>query len=183
MTTSGGGWTIFQRRVDGSVDFFRKWRDYKNGFGDPLGEYWLGLDKINRLTNSGRNMLRIDLEDTTGGTKYAEYNVFSVASEKAKYKLGLGTYSGTAGDAISGRGKPFTTRDADNDDHDNNCAVSYKGAWWYRSCHGANLNGFYHHGKHRSYADGVNWYNWKGYHYSLKKTEMKTRPSGFPLNK
>jgi hypothetical protein len=90
---------------------------------------------------------------------------------------------GTAGDAISGRGKPFTTRDVDNDDHDSNCAVSYKGAWWYRSCHSSNLNGFYHHGKHSSYADGVIWYNWKGYHYSLKKTEMKTRPSGFPLNK
>ena len=96
MSTSGGGWTIFQRRIDGSVDFFRYWVDYKNGFGDPAGEYWLGLDKINRLTNSGtRNILRVDLMDTIGITKYAEYNFFSVASETAKYKLGLGTYSGT----------------------------------------------------------------------------------------
>ena len=94
MTTSGGGWTIFQRRIDGSIDFFRYWKDYKTGFGDPLGEFWLGLDKINRLTKIGRNILRVDLQDTTGITKYAEYNFFSVASEKAKYKLGLGTYTG-----------------------------------------------------------------------------------------
>ncbi len=94
MTTSRGGWTIIQRRIDGSVDFFRYWKDYKNGFGDPTGEYWLGLDKINRLTNSGANVIRFDLGDTTGVTKYAEYSFFAVASENVKYKLSVGTYSG-----------------------------------------------------------------------------------------
>ncbi len=94
MTTSRGGWTIIQRRIDGSVDFFRYWKDYKNGFGDPTGEYWLGLDKINRLTNSGTKVIRFDLGDTTGVTKYAEYSFFAVASENVKYKLSLGTYSG-----------------------------------------------------------------------------------------
>jgi hypothetical protein len=94
MTTSGGGWTIIQRRVDGSVDFYRNWTDYKNGFGDPTGEYWLGLDEIHRLTNVSTKVIRFDLWDTTGNTTYAEYSNFAIASENAKYKLSLGSYSG-----------------------------------------------------------------------------------------
>ena len=94
MTTSGGGWTIFQRRIDGSVDFFRGWNDYKNGFGSLSGEFWLGLDKINRLTRQQKDILRVDMEDTKGNTAYAEYSMFSVTSGNAKYKLSLGTYSG-----------------------------------------------------------------------------------------
>ena len=94
MTTSGGGWTVFQRRLDGSVDFFRGWQDYKNGFGNLNGEFWLGLDKINRLTTATQNELRIDMEDTSGNTKYAEYDLFAVTSEQQKYQLSLGAYAG-----------------------------------------------------------------------------------------
>ena len=92
--TSGGGWTVFQKRQDGSVDFYRGWKDYKKGFGDLKGEFWLGLDKINRLTHQTRNRLRVELEDWEGNTAYAEYDNFAVASEASKYKLSLGTYSG-----------------------------------------------------------------------------------------
>ena len=84
---------MFQKRLDGSVDFYRGWADYKRGFGNLNGEFWLGLDKINRLTKSN-NRLRVDLEDTTGKTAYAEYDVFAVTSERTKYQLSLGTYSG-----------------------------------------------------------------------------------------
>ena len=94
MTTVGGGWTIFQRRLDGSVDFYRGWKSYKNGFGNPNGEFWLGLDKINRLTKSTSNVLRIDMEDTGGNSKCANYGFFAVSSEKSKYQLSLGLYSG-----------------------------------------------------------------------------------------
>ena len=93
QTTAGGGWTVFQKRLDGSVDFYRGWSDYKNGFGNLNGEFWLGLEKIYRLTKT-KNRLRVDLEDTTGKTAYAEYGMFAVASERTKYKLSLGTYSG-----------------------------------------------------------------------------------------
>ncbi|XP_078374765.1 microfibril-associated glycoprotein 4-like [Oculina patagonica] len=179
QTTAGGGWTVFQKRLDGSVDFNRGWADYKRGFGNLNGEFWLGLDKINRLTKT-KNRLRVDLEDTAGKTAYAEYDMFAITSERTKYQLSLGTYSGTAGDSLSPhRGYPFTTKDQDNDSWSYNCAVSYKGAWWYKGCHYSNLNGLYHHGKHSSYADGVNWYHWKGVYYSAKRAEMKIRPVTF----
>ena len=85
---------MFQKRLDGSVDFFLDWSDYKFGFGDLNGEFWLGLDNIHRLTSDNNSMVRVDLEDFEGNTVYAEYDVFSVMSENDKYKLILGNYSG-----------------------------------------------------------------------------------------
>ncbi|XP_078360407.1 tenascin-R-like [Oculina patagonica] len=158
QTTAGGGWTVFQKRLDGSVSFFRDWTHYKNGFGNLNGEFWLGLDKIHPLTKTTKNRLRVDLEDTAGKTAYADYDMFAVTSERTKYQLSIGTYSGTSGDSLSyARGYPFSTKDQDNDTWSNNCAVSFKGAWWYADCHPSNLNGVYHHGAHTSFADGVNW--------------------------
>ena len=92
--TAGGGWTVFQKRYDGSVDFYRGWNDYKRGFGNLTGEFWLGLDKIHRLTVSSSNKLRVDLEDVPGKTAFAEYSSFALASEKANYTLSLGNYAG-----------------------------------------------------------------------------------------
>ena len=94
MTTDGGGWTVFQRRHDGSVDFYRVWNDYKNGFGNMSGEFWLGLEKIERLTKDKdvNKELRVDLEDFEGEKKYAKYETFIV--EGGKYKLTVEGYSG-----------------------------------------------------------------------------------------
>ena len=94
QTTAGGGWTVFQKRVDGSVNFFLYWSNYKHGFGNLSGEFWLGNDKIHRLTANNNNTLRVDLEDFEGNTTYAEYDMFGVMSEDDKYKLILGSYSG-----------------------------------------------------------------------------------------
>ncbi|XP_078379540.1 uncharacterized protein LOC144662574 [Oculina patagonica] len=180
-TTAGGGWTVFQKRQDGSVDFFLYWSDYKNGFGNLSDEFWLGNDKIHRLTSADNMRLRVDLEEFQGNTAYAEYDKFGVMSENDKYKLILGNYSGTAGDSLDWhRGQPFSTRDQDNDaDSSRHCASTYHGAWWYTSCHTSNLNGIYRHSSPCPHADGVNWYHWKGYLYSLKRTEMKIRPVDF----
>ncbi|XP_078350650.1 techylectin-5B-like isoform X2 [Oculina patagonica] len=177
--TAGGGWTVFQKRFDGSVDFFRAWDDYKRGFGNLTGEFWLGLDKIHRLTVSSSNKLRVDLEDVPSKTVFAEYSSFSVANEAAKYKLSLGSYSGNAGDSLSGhRGWAFSTKDRDNDGWSSgNCASASKGGWWYRACHDSNLNGLYLPGQ-ISYA-GMSWQYWKNSKYSLKRSEMKIRPKDF----
>ena len=94
QTTDGGGWTVFQKRLDGSIDFYLNWNDYKHGFGNLRGEFWLGLDKIHRLTSDDNSMLRVDLEDFEGNTRYTEYSKFGVMSENYKYNLILGYYSG-----------------------------------------------------------------------------------------
>ena len=85
---------MIQKRLDGSVDFLRGWEDYKQGFGNLNGDFWLGLDKMHRLTKEGRNIIRVELEDIEGITAFAEYDMFAVASEIAKYELSLGNYSG-----------------------------------------------------------------------------------------
>ena len=77
------------------MDFYRGWDEYVSGFGDVRGEYWLGLEKVNRLTRKRSFRLRVDMEDTTGNTKYAEYERFSILGEQTKYKLSIGKYSGT----------------------------------------------------------------------------------------
>lgn len=178
MSTDGGGWTVFQRRIDGSVDFFRDWRDYEEGFGNLSGEHWLGLLKLHRLSTSAPQELRVNLGDLDNNKCSAHYDSFIIAGASEKYRLQVSGYSGAAGDSLAWHsGMHFTTKDQDNDIHRNvNCAAVHKGGWWYASCHDSNLNGYYYHdGGHRNYADGVNWYHWKGYQYSLTFTEMKIR--------
>ena len=178
METDGGGWTVFQRRMDGSVNFYHNWTDYQQGFGNLSGEFWLGLDKIHRLTSNATE-LRVDMQDFEGNSAYAQYTSFSVGDSSSKYILSVSGYNGTAGDSLAFQnGQRFSTRDQDNDIAPRgNCAQWSKGAWWYRNCHTSNLNGLYHGGPHSSYADGVNWKTWKRYNYSLKFSEMKLRRS------
>ncbi|XP_067932185.1 fibrinogen C domain-containing protein 1-A-like [Watersipora subatra] len=177
QTTDGGGWTVFQRRMDGWVDFYRNWRNYRLGFGDVNGEHWLGLDRLTTIL-SGEDELRVDMEAVSNEKAYAMYSNFSVGDRSTDYVLHVSGYSGTAGDSLSVHSSlKFTTLDHDNDlELKSNCASLYHGAWWYKDCHISNLNGNYHNGAHKTYADGVNWNTWKGYHESLKTTEMKFRP-------
>ena len=98
MSTDGGGWTVFQRRQDGSVDFYRNWTDYKNGFGNMSGEFWLGLENIKRLTKDNDKELRVDLEDFEGEKRYAKYETFKV--EGGKYKLTVEGYSGECNECM-----------------------------------------------------------------------------------
>ncbi|XP_056001686.1 techylectin-5A-like [Ostrea edulis] len=173
--TDRGGWTVIQRRMDGTVDFFRKWNDYKYGFGNKTGEYWLGNQRIHEIVQQGNYELRIDMSDFNGEKRYALYKGFSIRDEDHGYALHVEDYDGTAGDSLLRRhsGSQFYTKDHDS----NSCANTYKGGWWYNGCHDSNLNGMYLAGSHASYADSIIWVTWHGYHYSLRTTEMKIRRS------
>ncbi|KAM4663899.1 ficolin-1-B-like isoform 2-T2 [Discoglossus pictus] len=178
METHGGGWTVFQRRLDGSVDFYRDWNSYKKGFGSQSSEFWLGNNNIHLLTSKGTFQLRFDLKDFDNNETYAEYRNFRLAGESQNYTLTVGDFvEGTAGDSFSQHNNArFSTKDRDNDSSGSQCAQVYKGAWWYTDCHFSNLNGLYLKGVHSSYANGVNWRSGKGYKYSYKVSEIKFRP-------
>uniref|UniRef100_UPI00398F72AB ficolin-2-like n=1 Tax=Pristiophorus japonicus TaxID=55135 RepID=UPI00398F72AB len=175
MDTDGGGWLVFQRRMDGSVDFYRGWNSYKKGFGNQLSEFWLGNDNIHALTKTGSYQLRIDVKDFEDKKGFADYKSFKILDEAEKYRLILGEYSdGDIGDSLTLHNNyPFSTNDRDNP---RNCAEKSSGAWWYENCHYSNLNGLYLKGAHTSYANGINWRTGKGYNYSYKYTDMKIRP-------
>lgn len=100
MVTDGGGWTVFQRRMDGSVDFYLDWVAYKTGFGNLNGEFWLGNNNLHRMTAAEEMKLRVALEDFEGDVRYAAYTTFKVADEGNKYRLRIGGYNGPAGDSL-----------------------------------------------------------------------------------
>ncbi|MGH0162367.1 UNVERIFIED_CONTAM: hypothetical protein FKN15_046579 [Acipenser sinensis] len=145
MDTNGGGWVVFQRRMDGSVDFYRNWESYKNGFGKQQSEFWLGNENIHMLTQNGNEEFRVDLEDFDGKKTHATYKSFKLAGESELYKLHLGAFlGGPAGDSLTFHNdQPFSTFDKDNDNGSLNCAVTVSGAWWYQACYYSNLNGKY----------------------------------------
>nr|XP_012596531.1 tenascin-X isoform X5 [Microcebus murinus] len=176
METDGGGWLVFQRRVDGQTDFWRDWEEYAHGFGNISGEFWLGNEALHSLTKAGDYSMRVDLRAGDEAV-FAQYDSFRVDSAAEYYRLHLEGYHGTAGDSMSYHsGSVFSARDRDPNNLLISCAVSYRGAWWYRNCHYANLNGLY-----GSTVDhqGVSWYSWKGFEFSVPFTEMKLRPRSF----
>eukprot|EP00071_Canis_lupus_P048014 XP_022281571.1 tenascin-X isoform X10 [Canis lupus familiaris] len=176
METDGGGWLVFQRRMDGQTDFWRDWEDYAHGFGNISGEFWLGNEALHSLTKAGDYSMRVDLRAGDEAV-FAQYDSFRVDSAAEYYRLHLDGYHGTAGDSMSYHsGSVFSARDRDPNNLLISCAVSYRGAWWYRNCHYANLNGLY-----GSTVDhqGVSWYYWKGFEFSVPFTEMKLRPRSY----
>ncbi|XP_019729015.1 fibrinogen like 1B [Hippocampus comes] len=190
----GGGWTVFQKRRNGKVDFDRDWVDYRDGFGDFKkwnDEFWLGNEHIYSLLSDGKNLVKIDLMDWAGQRSHAYYENFQISNEADHYRLQYGLYSGKAGDALAGgngmveqwsaglNGMQFSTRDQDNDRYiQGSCAQENNGGWWYNRCHVANLNGkFYRKGEYKGQFDnGVVWGTWRGLWYSLRHTTMKVRP-------
>ncbi|XP_033728962.1 microfibril-associated glycoprotein 4-like [Pecten maximus] len=140
METDGGGWTVFQRRIDGATDFYRGWTEYRDGFGDVNHEFWLGKVSIistssHTLTSHCDTELRIDMEDFENNTAYAKYSRFNIGNASDAYRLNVSGYSGNAGDSLTKvhNGQRFTTKD--NDPTPDHCSVLFKGAWWYSSCH------------------------------------------------
>ena len=142
MSVDGGGWTVFQRRKDGSVDFYRNWENYENGFGDVTGDFWLGNKWIHRLTSLGVTELRVDFENG----EFAKYSRFAVGDAAGEYTLTVSGFgSRHVHDGLDYHNNmKFTTYDKDHDRRvGENCAVKYKGAWWYQNCYTSNLNGVF----------------------------------------
>ncbi|XP_076748667.1 uncharacterized protein LOC143422125 isoform X3 [Xylocopa sonorina] len=181
-----GGWTIIQRRDDFGEpreNFNRDWADYKNGFGDPAREFWLGNENIYMLTNNEDYMLRVELEDFEGNKRYAQYSHFKIYSEAEYYKLEIDGYDGNAGDSLNdpwygSNNSPFSTYNRDNDRSSLNCASMLKGGWWWKSC-GRGLNGLYLNDPQDLTArQGIVWFRWRGWDYTLKRATMMIKPKG-----
>ncbi|XP_053346874.1 fibrinogen gamma chain [Clarias gariepinus] len=206
IDSTGRGWTVLQRRRDGSVDFNRNWVPYKEGFGylspDDSTEFWLGNQKIHLLTVQPGlpYVLRIEMVDWDGVKRNADYAMFKVGPEVDNYRLTYAYYfGGDAGDAFDGfefgddvsdkahtshNGQQFSTPDRDNDKYSGNCAKQDGSGWWMNQCHAGHLNGKYHRGGTYSQKDvgehgfdnGIIWATWHNRWYSLKQTTMKIIP-------
>ncbi|XP_049535079.1 fibrinogen C domain-containing protein 1-like [Anopheles darlingi] len=146
QTAFSGGWIVIQYRYDGSLDFYRGWNEFRDGFGDLNKEFWLGLEKVHQITTARKHELVIELKDFDRNYIYAQYDAFEVGSESEGYVLKhLDSFNGNASDSMSHSvGMMFTTKDRDNDDDSiRQCAHYQGGAWWHGSCTSANLNGPY----------------------------------------
>ncbi|XP_062395590.1 angiopoietin-1-like isoform X2 [Sardina pilchardus] len=182
MDTAGGGWTVIQRRQDGSIDFHRSWKEYKMGFGTVSGEHWLGNEPVFLLTSQRQHSLRVELTDWSGQQAFSQYEQFHISSENQKYRLSVKGYSGTAGrlSSLASRGADFSTRDVDNDNCICQCAPLLTGGWWFDACGASNLNGvYYSKGQNMGKLNGIKWHYFKGPSYSLHKTTMMIRPLDF----
>ncbi|XP_011187124.1 fibrinogen-like protein A [Zeugodacus cucurbitae] len=168
-----GGWLVIQRRQSDSVDFYRNWTDYKKGFGDLTGNYWIGLEKLHALTSDCEQELYIQMRRRNGKEYYAKYTQFVIAGESENYALKkLGNYSGNAGDSFRRQlGMKFSTYDRDNDIHTRNCAEMFKGGWWFEKCYLCHLNGRYSDDEY-----GVNWVQIERLE-SLAFAQMMIRPT------
>ncbi|KAH8250765.1 hypothetical protein KR038_003997 [Drosophila bunnanda] len=177
-----GGWLVIAYRYDGSEDFNRDWVTYKAGFGSLNTEFFIGLEKLHRLTNSEHHELLVIMRNKKGEERFAIYDHFSIGSESEKYLLYvLGAYKGDAGDSLRYHaGKKFTTFDQDNDDNGQNCARTHAGAWWYgRECVQSNLFGTYQskYGHEIGYFKGILWKPFlPGPNGSLSYVRMLIRP-------
>ena len=136
---------LIQQNINGSSIFNRSWAQFKVGFNDSGGNYWLGNELIHRLTFAFRYKLRFDLQShNTSNWYYAEYSSFRVLGEEYHYRLHVDGYSGNAGDAFGSvhhNQQMFTTYDRDNDRWAHNCAAWRGGAgFWYGACDTAQIN-------------------------------------------
>ncbi|KRF81215.1 fibrinogen-like protein 1 isoform X2 [Drosophila virilis] len=182
----GSGWTVIQRRLDGSVNFNRNWNDYRNGFGDLNGEFFIGLEKLHRMTAAQPHELLVFLETFTFRTTFITFSKFLVGSEDTDYELQQiefngGYYDGNGRTLTYNIGQKFSTHDRDNDNYwIKNCAKAFKGGWWFNSCKNldyfANLNGEYKEYNPAGYnGEGIIWKEFD-YTTSLSSVQMMIRP-------
>jgi len=147
QTSDGGGWTVFQRRKDGSTNFYRNWQEYKNGFGHLESELWFGNENLHDLTKTEnapkKSTLMINIKKN-GAKIWAKYNSFEISNETSKYVLSVSGFSGNTSDQLRyHNGMMFSTHDNDNDQSSQNSASTYNGGWWFGDGYYSYLNGLY----------------------------------------
>ena len=182
MDIDGGGWLVFQRRIDGT-EFYRNWTEYVNGFGERDGSFWLGLQALHYMTQKGSITLRVDLRDDVGNNGFAKYKNFRIGNAKENYKLSIGDYSGNIGDSLGySNGMGFSTPDKDNDSlPDVNCVERFHGPWWMSDCFRANLNNRHPDGPHTPEtpeakgAAKMSWYKWQNAYGTITYSQMMLR--------
>lgn len=167
--TEHGGWTVFQHRFDGSVDFNQNWTDYALGFGSVDSEYWLGNYLIHLLTSNNNYSLNISMVDHDNATWIASYDNFSITDADEEFRISVSGYHGNATDGMEYSNKmAFSTVNNDNDASSVNCAFYYEAGWWYKHCQICNLNG--------RYGIGFVWFNKNTSDYiRLKSSVMKIK--------
>ena len=178
----GRGYTVIQRRMDGSVNFEQKYSVYRRGFGFLNGEYWIGLDRINQLTQTpyrSNTSLRVKMCTIEGECAEARYSYFKVLGAKFGYKAYIMGYdsNSTAGDALGDEAhanrtahlQRFSTYDSDNDSSRDNCARLSSSGWWHNRCWLANPNGQYQPNA-VGYWKAIHWLPWTN--SSLEYMEM-----------
>ena len=177
QTTDGGGWTVVQRRMDGSENFFRNWTEYRIGFGELHKEHWLGNEQIYFLTSHAflkGSELRVDMQIKAESTmRWAKYSGFNVDAEHTGYTLHISGFSGSYGVVdrlVEQNNMKFSTYDVDNDHWSYSCSLGKYGAWWYNDCHRTNLNARYN--EFQSY-DWTKSFSWQP--HILQFSEMKVR--------
>ncbi|XP_059154905.1 angiopoietin-2-like [Physella acuta] len=168
--TDGGGWIIMVRRIKGDVNFTRNWEEYKWGFGSFVGDFWLGNELVATITSEGNFELRVDMR-YKDKPYYAVYDSFKVESEADGYRLRIRNYTGDAGDSLKDHQKDRVFSTFDRDRSQRSCAATYKGGWWYGSCHDSHPTGVWKAKAH----SGLNWYGVTGFQDSVDEIEMKFR--------
>ncbi|KAL1445494.1 hypothetical protein MTO96_045000, partial [Rhipicephalus appendiculatus] len=166
--------------------FYRDWTEYSSGFGDPAEEYWIGNQALHALTSGDEVMaLRIFLGNTTDEGVWIDYESVRISGGSDYYRMQIGELLGPEGwDAMSScNNMAFSTFNSDSDQSTDNCAVKYKGAWWYKYCFDSNLNGLNLNGYHSSDTAGIDWMadstGELGSQYSYPWVRMMIRPAGY----
>ncbi|CAG2191947.1 Tenascin [Mytilus edulis] len=181
MVAGSEGWTVIQHRFNGKQTFEKNWYEYKTGFGNVSGEFWLGNDNLHTILSQRTYKMRVDLEYNDGNNAQAVYSSFNVGNESSGYKLSISGYSGTAGDGMTDisqnslNGMNFSTADNNQDMSDvHDCADFKRSGWWHRDCTKGNLNGLYRPGEQGN--DVMHWRTLNDT-YSLSMTRMMIKPA------
>ena len=186
MTTEGGGWIVMQKRFDGSVDFYRDWNTFKNGFGNVHGEYWLGNEFVHQYTNSHYTEMLGEAIDFNGVRAAIVLKGFILGDEAvSNYTLHFddcivltnGTENQICINWVWSKSMKFSTFDQDNDlNVDINCVEHFNGgAWWGRNCFQVNFNGRYSSMEDVDFAKNIHWRDFSTNYKSLMETKIMIR--------